>query len=94
MWRGSPASPLLVLLEPSMPVLDVHQELERMRADERTRHIPVVIMTTTDDTREVSRRHNRGCNVYVTAPVGHEQASEAVRKVGLFPPVVTRPNWG
>ena len=48
-------------------------------------------MTTTDDTREVGRCYELGCNVYVTKPVEYEQFSEAIRKLGLFLAVVTVP---
>jgi DNA-binding NarL/FixJ family response regulator len=62
-----------------------------MKGDERTKHIPVVVLTTTDDTREVARCYELGCNVYVTKPVEYEQFSEAIRKLGLFLAVVTIP---
>ena len=83
---------LLVLLDLNLPVLDGYQVLQRMKADERTRRIPVIILTTTDDTREVSRCYDLGCNVYITKPVDYEQFSEAIRKIGLFLSVVTIPD--
>ncbi|MDY7078034.1 MAG: response regulator [Chloroflexota bacterium] len=86
------AMPLFVLLDLNMPVLDGYQVLKRMKADERTRRIPVVVLTTTDDLREVSRCYDLGCNAYVTKPVDYERLSEAIRKLGLFLTVVTVPN--
>ena len=86
------ASPLLVLLDLNLPVLDGYQVLKRMKGDERTRCIPVIILTTTDDAREVSRCYELGCNVYITKPVDYEQFSEAIRKLGLFLSVVTIPD--
>ena len=86
------ASPLLVLLDLNLPVLDGYQVLKRMKADERTRRIPVIILTTTDDTREVARCYDLGCNVYMTKPVDYEQFSDAIRKIGLFLSVVTIPD--
>jgi len=83
---------LLVLLDLNLPVLDGYQVLERMKADERTKRIPVVVLTTTDDAREVSRCYELGCNVYVTKPVDYEQFSKAIRKLGLFLSVVTIPD--
>ncbi len=85
-------SPLLVLLDLNMPVLDGYQVLQRMKANERTRRIPVVILTTTDDSREVCRCYDLGCSVYVTKPVEYDQFCEAIRKLGLFLSVVTVPN--
>ncbi len=86
------ASHLLVMLDLNMPVLDGYQVLERMKKDERTKRIPVVILTTTDDRREVRRCYELGCNVYITKPVDYDQFSEAIRKLGLFLLVVTMPD--
>ena len=82
---------LMVLLDLNMPVLDGYQVLERIKADEKTKHIPVIILTTTDDIREVSRCYDLGCNVYMTKPVDYQQFSESIRKLGLFLSVVTMP---
>jgi CheY-like chemotaxis protein len=90
---GECASPLLVLLDLNLPVLDGYQVLGRMKAEERTRCIPVVVLTTTDDAREVSRCYDLGCNVYVTKPVDYQQFSEAIRRLGFFLSVVAVPNW-
>ena len=77
-------SQLLVLLDLNMPVLDGYQVLERMKADTRTKRIPVIILTTTDDAGEVTRCYELGCNVYITKPVEYEQFAEAMRKLGLW----------
>jgi CheY-like chemotaxis protein len=87
-------SPLLVLLDLNMPVLDGYQVLERMKSDGRTKRIPVIILTTTDDAREVARCYELGCNVYITKPVDYDQFSEAMRKLGLFLLVVMVPDGG
>ena len=84
-------SSLLVLLDLNMPVLDGYQVLERIKADERTKRIPVVVLTTTHDLREVSRCYDLGCNVYVTKPIDYQQFSDAIRKLGLFLSIVTIP---
>jgi CheY-like chemotaxis protein len=88
------ASPLVVLLDLNMPVLNGYQVLERMKGDERTKLIPVIILTTTDDPREVARCYELGCNVYITKPVDYEQFSEAIRKLGLFIMVMMIPDGG
>ena len=87
-------SSLLVLLDLNLPVLDGCQVLERMKNDERTKRIPVIILTTTDDTREVAHCYELGCNVYVTKPVDYEQFSDAIRKLGLFMAVLMIPDGG
>ena len=89
-----PPSPMLVLLDLNMPVLDGYQVLKRMKSDARTKRIPVIILTTTDDRREVERCYDLGCNVYVTKPVDYDQFCKAIRKLGLFLSVVTVPDVG
>jgi len=84
-------SPLLILLDLKLPKVDGYEVLERMKADERTRRIPVVVLTTTDDAREVERCYDLGCNVYITKPVNYDRFAEAVRNLGLFLAVVTIP---
>jgi CheY-like chemotaxis protein len=84
-------SPMLVLRDLNLPVLDGYQVLRRMKGDERTKRIPVVVLTTPDDRREVAHCYELGCNVYVTKPVEYEQFSEAIRQLGLFLAVVTIP---
>jgi CheY-like chemotaxis protein len=85
-------TPMLVLLDLNLPVLDGYQVLQRMKHDERTKRIPVIILTTTDDTREVARCYELGCNVYITKPVDYGQFAEAISKLGLFLAVVTIPD--
>ena len=92
-WAGEePVRPMLVLLDLNMPVLDGYQVLGRMKADERTRRIPVIVLTTTDDPREVDRCYGLGCNVYVSKPVDYERFCEAVQTLGLFLSIVTIPD--
>jgi CheY-like chemotaxis protein len=84
--------PLLVLLDLNLPGVDGYQVLARLKADERTRRIPVIILTTTDDPRDIARCYDLGCNVYITKPVEYEQFAEAIRTLGLFLSVVQVPN--
>jgi CheY-like chemotaxis protein len=94
LFSNGRAKSLLVLLDLNLPVLDGYQVLERMKKNEHTKRIPVIILTTTDDTREVARCYELGCNVYVTKPVDYEQFSEAIRKLGLFMAVFMIPDGG
>lgn len=87
-----PGTPLLILLDLNLPVLDGYQVLERIKAHPRTRHVPVIILTTTDDAGEVNRCYELGCSVYITKPIDYEHFSEAIRKLGLFLSVVTVPD--
>lgn len=82
---------LLVLLDLNLPVMDGYQVLRRMKESAATQRIPVIVLTTTDDAREVNRCYDLGCNVYITKPVDYEGFSEAIRKLGLFLSVVAIP---
>jgi CheY-like chemotaxis protein len=85
-------SPLLILLDLNIPVLDGYQVLKRIKADERTKKIPVVILTSTDDDREIRKCYELGCNVYVTKPVDYEHFADAIRKLGLFLSIIQMPS--
>jgi CheY-like chemotaxis protein len=89
-YDGTPHySSLLILLDLNLPVLDGYEVLRQMKADDRTKHIPVIILTTTDDVREVRKCYELGCSIYITKPVDYEKFSESIRKLGLFLSVVT-----
>jgi CheY-like chemotaxis protein len=85
-------SQLLVLLDLNLPTLDGNQVLQKMKTNPLTKNIPVIILTTTDDPREIAHCYELGCNVYVTKPVNYDQFSEAVMNLGLFLSVVKIPN--
>jgi CheY-like chemotaxis protein len=85
------ATPVLVLLDLNLSDVDGYQVLQKMKQDERTKRIPVIVLTTTDDAREVEKCYELGCNVYVTKPIDYAQFSQAIRKIGLFLSVVTVP---
>jgi CheY-like chemotaxis protein len=86
-----PNGPLLLLLDINMPRLDGVEALRQFKADERTAHIPVIMLTTTDDPREVQRCYELGCSVYITKPVAYEQFIEAIKRLGLFLSIVKVP---
>lgn len=86
-----PNGPLLVLLDINMPRLDGIEALRRLKADPRTEATPVIVLTTTDDPREVRRCYELGCASYVTKPVEYDRFVEAVRRLGLFLSIVCVP---
>ena len=85
-------SPPLILLDLNLPVLDGYQVLKIIKNDERTKHIPIIVLTTTDNAHEVARGYNSGCNMYLTKPVEYSQFSEAIRNLGLFLSIIKVPN--
>ena len=89
--NGNNPMPLLILLDMNLPVLSGLQVLERIKADERTRRIPVVMLTTTDSPQEIDRCYDLGCNIYIVKPVNYVKFSEAIRNLGLFLSTVRTP---
>lgn len=81
--------PLLVVLDIKMPRVDGMEVLRQIKSNPATEKIPVVVLTTTDDPREVERCYALGCNVYVNKPVEYESFVEAIRRLGLFLQVVS-----
>jgi CheY-like chemotaxis protein len=82
---------LLLVLDINMPCLDGVQVLQQVKTDESTANLPVIMLTTTDDPREIQRCYELGCSVYITKPVDYEQFVEAVKRLGLFLQVVRIP---
>jgi CheY-like chemotaxis protein len=86
-----PAGPLLVLLDINMPLVNGEEVLRQLKADPTTDQFPVVVLTTTDDPREVRRCYELGCNCYVPKPVDYDRFVEAIRRLGLFLSIVQVP---
>jgi CheY-like chemotaxis protein len=85
---------VVILLDINMPRIDGIEALRQIKAQEATRSIPVIMLTTTDDPREVNRCYELGANVYVTKPVEYDNFIEAIRRLGLFLQIVQRPRNG
>ncbi|MBK8027380.1 MAG: response regulator [Chloroflexi bacterium] len=84
--------PVLMLLDLNLPEVDGYRVLAAMKSDNRTKSIPIIVLTTTDDIHEINRCYELGCNVYITKPVEYEQFAEAIARLGLFLSVVMLPN--
>ncbi len=77
-------NPKLILLDLKLPKLDGLQVLERIRADERTRLTPVVILTSSKEEQDLISGYKNGANSYVRKPVDFNKFVEAVREIGLY----------
>jgi two-component system response regulator len=74
----------VVLLDLKLPKVNGMQVLERIRADERTRLLPVVILTSSDEERDVIEGYSLGANSYVRKPVDFVEFTEAAKQLGLY----------
>ena len=83
--------PFLILLDLNLPDMSGVDILRRVKADERFRRAPVIVLTTTDDKAEIERCYDLGCNVYITKPLIYQDFAEAIRQLGLFLSVIQIP---
>ncbi|TAK22066.1 MAG: response regulator [Chloroflexota bacterium] len=84
-------APKVVLLDLKMPLIDGLEVLRRVKSDPRTRDIPIVVLTSSNEERDVVESHRLGVNSYIVKPVDFERFSEAVRQIGLYWALLNRP---
>lgn len=89
--RDPDVMPELVLLDLKLPKVDGLDVLRRMRADERTRRTPVVVLTSSNEERDVISSYDLGANSFVRKPVDFAQFVEAARQLGLYWLVLNEP---
>lgn len=88
--RAKEASYLL-LLDIRMPKVDGVEVLRQIKADAELKKVPIIMLTTTDDPREVEKCHALGCSNYVVKPVDYDKFAEAIKQFGLFIALVQVP---
>ena len=82
--RDVAAIPQIVLLDLKLPKMDGLQVLEKVRADPRTRFIPIVVFTSSSEQEDMIKSYDLGANSYVRKPVDFEQFSEATKQLGMY----------
>lgn len=87
------AGALLVLLDIRMPRLDGLETLRQLKSHSDTASIPVYMLTTTDDPREVTRCFREGCNAYVTKPVDYAEFADTIKRLASFIITTKMPAW-
>jgi CheY-like chemotaxis protein len=89
--RGPEGNPVLVLLDLKLPRTGGLEVLRQLRADPRTRTLPVVILTTSVEEQDVIRGYELGCNSYIRKPIDFIQFAEVVKTLGLYWLVLNQP---
>ena len=84
MGTGAQVQPLLVLLDIRMPGMDGTEVLQVIKSNPQTRSIPVYMLTTTDDPREIARCFSLGCNVYLNKPVDYGAFTATIQRLCEF----------
>jgi CheY-like chemotaxis protein len=86
MYAGRDVSikPTVVLLDLKLPRIDGLEVLQRLRQDERTKILPVVVMTTSSEEQDRIDSYQLGCNSFIRKPVDFIQFSEAIRQLGMY----------
>src|SRR5262249_6785127 len=79
-----PHKSFLVLLDLNLPVVDGYQVLKRLKENERTKRMPVVMLTTTANPQEINRCYQLGCNLYISKPIEYDQFCDVIRSLGMF----------
>lgn len=82
-WRNE-GKVFLLLLDINMPVMDGTEVLSKIKSNENLHETLVIMLTTTDDPREIDICYKLGCNMYITKPVQFDKFAETLRRMGLF----------
>ena len=89
--RDTSQMPHVILLDLKLPKIDGLEVLKRMRSDERTQLLPVVILTSSREQQDMVESYSLGANSYVRKPVDFDQFVEAIRQLGLYWLVLNEP---
>ena len=82
--RAGSEPPAVVLLDINLPRIGGLEVLSRLRADERTRLVPIVILTSSDEERDRMRSYQGGCNSFVRKPLDFTEFAQTVARLGLY----------
>ena len=90
----TPGNPAVILLDLKLPKIDGKEVLRRIRADARLKLVPVVIMTSSREERDIAEGYQLGVNAYVVKPVDFPSFVEAVKNLGMFWAAINQPPPG
>ena len=89
--QAAKPGPVVVLLDLHLPRVDGFEVLKRIRAEERTRRVPVVILTSSSEDRDLIKGYDLGANSYVRKPVRFEEFATAIARLGVYWLLINEP---
>lgn len=90
--KNYPGEPILILLDLNMPGISGQGVLKTLKQEERTKHIPIIMLSTTDSEAEINECYALGCNLFMTKPMDYEDFAANVRQLGgVFQIIETPP---
>ena len=89
--RNPSLMPALILLDLQLPRINGLEVLQRLRADPRTKLLPVVILTTSNEQQDLINSYSLGCNSYIRKPVDYDQFITAVQQLGMYWLLINEP---
>ena len=87
----TPPNPKVILLDLKLPKVDGIEVLRRIKGNEQTKKVPVVVLTSSREDRDIVETYDLGVNSYIVKPVDFEQFTEAVRQLGLYWALLNQP---
>jgi two-component system response regulator len=89
--RSAEQSPRVILLDLKLPKVDGLEVLRRLKSDPRTQHIPVVMLTSSAEERDIAKSYHVGANSYIVKPVDYDQFVDVIGQLGLYWMLINRP---
>ena len=91
-YQRNNATSYIILLDIKMPKVDGIEVLEKLKSVPSTKKIPIIMITTTDNPREVDICHSLGCNSYIVKPIDYQKFIEIVKRLGYYLEIIEIPS--